>query len=90
PLSLILYPPQIPPREAYFAETETIPLKKAINHLCGELICPYPPGIPVLMPGEVITAEAINYLQQVLASGGTITGCNDPTLQTIQILKIDK
>ncbi|MEM7593246.1 MAG: aminotransferase class I/II-fold pyridoxal phosphate-dependent enzyme, partial [Cyanobacteria bacterium P01_A01_bin.83] len=46
PLSLILYPPQIPPREAYFAETETIPLKKAINHLCGELICPYPPGIP--------------------------------------------
>ena len=87
--SLIPHPSSISPREAYFADIENIPLNKAINYLCGELICPYPPGIPVLMPGEVITAKAVNYLQQVLASGGTITGCNDSTLETIQVLKID-
>ena len=75
------------PRQAYFSATETISIEQASDRLCGELICPYPPGIPLLMPGEVITAEAIDYLKQVLAAGGTITGCNDPTFQTIQALK---
>ena len=78
---------QISPREAYFAATETIPISKAGDRLCGELICPYPPGIPLLMPGETITNEVVNYLQQIIAAGGTITGCNDPSLKTIQILK---
>jgi arginine decarboxylase len=41
----------------------------------------------VLMPGEVITSEVVNYLQQIVAEGGTITGCNDPRLRTIQTLK---
>ena len=77
----------ISPRTAYFAATETIAMTEAKNHICGELICPYPPGIPLLMPGEIITTEAINYLQQVISSGGTITGCNDLSLQTIQIIK---
>ena len=84
------YQPAISPREAYFATTETIRIEEAGDRLCGELICPYPPGIPLLMPGEVITANAINYLRQILAAGGTITGCNDPSLQTIQILRIGK
>lgn len=75
------------PRDAYFASIETIPLSAARDRLCGELICPYPPGIPLLMPGEVITQESIIYLQQMVAQGVTITGCNDPTLQTIQALK---
>jgi arginine/lysine/ornithine decarboxylase len=57
------------------------------DRICGELICPYPPGIPILMPGEVITTEAIDYLQTVLTVGGTITGCSDPNLKTIQVIK---
>ena len=75
------------PRDAYFAPTETVPISQASDRVCAELICPYPPGIPLLMPGEIITTEAINYLKQVLAAGGTITGCNDPSLKTIQILE---
>ncbi len=75
------------PREAYFAPTQTIPLPEASDRVCGELICPYPPGIPLLMPGEIITLEAIAYLQEAITAGITITGCNDPTLKTIQILK---
>ncbi|MCC0176238.1 aminotransferase class I/II-fold pyridoxal phosphate-dependent enzyme [Waterburya agarophytonicola K14] len=80
---------QIPksPRKAYFAPTETVPINQASDRFCGELICPYPPGIPLLMPGEIITTEAIEYLQQVVVAGGTITGCKDPILQTIQTLK---
>ncbi len=87
PLFFIPYPSKVSPRDAYFATTETISIESARDRLCGELICPYPPGIPLLMPGEVITTTAINYLRQILAAGGTITGCNDPTLQTIQIIK---
>ena len=87
PSSFVPHPSQVSPREVYFADTETVSIDEASNRLCGELICPYPPGIPLLMPGEKITIEALEYLQQVLAVGGTITGCNDPTLQTIQTLK---
>jgi arginine/lysine/ornithine decarboxylase len=88
PTSLPPYTPTtLTPREAYFASTQTIPLPEASDRVCGELICPYPPGIPLLMPGEIITLEAIAYLQQAITAGITITGCNDPTLKTIQILK---
>lgn len=83
----ISHPSKVTPRQAYFASTQTIPIREASDRICAELICPYPPGIPLLMPGEIITREAIDYLQKVLLAGGTITGCNDPTLQTIQILK---
>ena len=73
------------PRQSYFSPTETVSIDEASDLLCGELICPYPPGIPLLMPGEVITTEAIKYLQQVVVAGGTITGCKDPSLKTIQL-----
>ncbi|MEL6496772.1 MAG: aminotransferase class I/II-fold pyridoxal phosphate-dependent enzyme [Cyanobacteria bacterium J06623_7] len=79
--------PYMSPREAYFAATETIALETAGDRLCGELICPYPPGIPLLMPGEIITQEAIDSLKQIVTAGGTITGCKDSTLTTIQTLK---
>ena len=88
PISLSPSSP-VSPRQAYFAPTKTISIDKAGDRLCGELICPYPPGIPLLMPGEIITTEAIAYLQQIVAAGGTITGCNDPTLQTIQTIKLN-
>lgn len=74
-------------RQAYFSSTKTIPIKEARNRLCGELICPYPPGIPLLIPGEVITSKAIKYLQQVITAGGTITGCKDCNLKTIEVLE---
>ncbi|MCZ0899137.1 arginine decarboxylase, partial [Microcoleus sp. HI-ES] len=54
---------------------------------CAELICPYPPGIPVLMPGEIITPAAVDYLQQILAAGGKITGCSDTNLQTLKVVR---
>ena len=77
---------QLSPREAYFAPTETIPLKESGDRICGELICPYPPGIPALMPGEVITQQAIDYLQQILDSGAIITGCKDENLKNIEVI----
>jgi arginine/lysine/ornithine decarboxylase len=79
--------PLLSPREAFFFPAETVPADKAVDRLCAELICPYPPGIPVLMPGEIITAEAVDYLQQVLTAGGKITGCSDRGLQTLKVVR---
>ena len=75
------------PREAFFSPTETVAADKAVDRPSAELICPYPPGIPVLMPGEIITQTAIEYLQQIQAAGGKITGCNDPNLKTFKIVR---
>jgi arginine decarboxylase len=81
------HPASVSPREAYFRSTETVSIDRASDRFCGELICPYPPGIPLLMPGEIITPEVIKYLKQLVAAGATITGCKDPSLQTIETLK---
>ncbi|MEG4325142.1 hypothetical protein Q5688_07325, partial [Microcoleus sp. herbarium5] len=80
-------PPLLSPREAFFFPAETVPADKAVDRLCAELICPYPPGIPVLMPGEIITPAAVDYLQQILAAGGRITGCSDRNLQTLKVVR---
>ncbi|NQE32550.1 Arginine decarboxylase [Microcoleus sp. IPMA8] len=80
-------PPLVSPREAFFFPAETVPADKAVDRLSAELICPYPPGIPVLMPGEIITPEAVDYLQQILAAGGKITGCSDRNLQTLKVVR---
>jgi arginine/lysine/ornithine decarboxylase len=74
------------PRDAFFAPSEALPLKETINRISAELVCPYPPGIPVLMPGEIITVEAVEYLQAVIAAGGMVTGCADSSLVTLQVV----
>ncbi|MGJ3251777.1 MAG: aminotransferase class I/II-fold pyridoxal phosphate-dependent enzyme [Elainellaceae cyanobacterium] len=74
------------PRDAFFADTQSVAIAQAANQISAELVCPYPPGIPILFPGELISEEAIQSLQHVLDAGGLITGCADPTLQTLQII----
>ncbi|MBD2409596.1 arginine decarboxylase [Nostoc calcicola FACHB-389] len=75
------------PREAFFAPSETLPLAKTGDRICAEIVCPYPPGIPVLMPGELITKPVLDYLQQIQMMGGFISGCNDTSLQTLKVVK---
>jgi arginine decarboxylase len=80
-------PNPLTPRQAFFYPTQIVPIAQAIGQISAELVCPYPPGIPVLVPGEVITGEAIEYLQQILAVGGMVTGCADSSLQTVNIVQ---
>ncbi len=74
------------PREAFFAPNETVPAREAIGRVSAELIAPYPPGVPVLAPGELITAEALEALREVAADGGRIAYAADPTLATFQVI----
>jgi arginine decarboxylase len=74
------------PREAFFAPNETVPADAAVGRISAELVAPYPPGVPVLAPGELITAEALAALREVAADGGRIAYAEDPTLATFQVV----
>jgi len=74
------------PREAFFAANETVAASAAIGRVSAELIAPYPPGIPVLAPGELITADAVAALREVQADGGRIAYAADSTLATFQVI----
>ncbi|MGB6454081.1 MAG: hypothetical protein WBH47_06265 [Streptosporangiaceae bacterium] len=74
------------PREAFFAPNETVPAAAAVGRVSAELIAPYPPGVPVLAPGELITAAAVEALREVAADGGRIAYAADPSLQTFQVI----
>ncbi len=74
------------PRDAFFAANETVSATAAIGRVSAELIAPYPPGVPVLAPGELITAAAVDALREVAADGGRIAYAADPTLQTFQVI----
>jgi arginine decarboxylase len=74
------------PREAFFARNEIVTAAAAIGRVSAELVAPYPPGVPVLAPGELITAEALEALREVAADGGRIAYAADPTLATFQVV----
>ncbi|NJK35816.1 MAG: aminotransferase class V-fold PLP-dependent enzyme [Oscillatoriales cyanobacterium SM2_2_1] len=81
-------PPQgCSPREAFMDAQEGVPVAQAIGRISAELLCPYPPGIPVICPGERVTAEVIATLQQIHRAGGIIHGCSDPGLTTLRVLR---
>ena len=76
----------LPPREAFFAPNETVSATAATGRISAELVAPYPPGIPVLAPGEIITGAALTALRAALAEGGRIAYAADPSLATIQVV----
>ncbi len=76
----------IPPREAFFAPNETAAAGAAVGRISAELVAPYPPGIPVLAPGEVITQDALAALREAKAQGGRIAYAADPSLSTFQVI----
>jgi arginine decarboxylase len=78
--------PPMTPRDAFFADTQTISLEAAEGHICADPICPYPPGIPVLLPGESVTAAAINQLRHVVQAGGMVTGGADDRCTLIRVV----
>lgn len=84
--SFIIHPSSLTPRQAFFALKQSIPIDQSPERICAETICPYPPGIPALLPGELITKSAIAHLQTLQAAGAILTGCQDPQLKTIFVV----
>lgn len=77
---------KLTPRQAFWAEKTVVSTDLAVNQISGETICPYPPGIPLIMAGEVITAEALNYLKKIIDLGGTVTGVSNGNLDSLQVI----
>ena len=74
------------PRDAFFAEKKRVPWKEAEGQISAEMIAPYPPGIPLIRPGELLTAEILDYLEQVKRSGGSVHGLSDETMETVMVI----
>jgi arginine/lysine/ornithine decarboxylase len=74
------------PREAYLGPVEMVPWREAPGRISAEMICPYPPGIPVAAPGEVLTREVVEYLEQVIADGAMVEGAADESLAELRVV----
>ena len=84
-----LLPPQvITPRQAWLAGQKKVLLKYSRGFVSGELIAVYPPGIAVIYPGEEITSEIIEYLQQVRSMGLHVQGAADPALASLLVVDV--
>jgi lysine decarboxylase len=75
----------VPPRQAFFAAAETVALDRAVGRVSAELVAPYPPGIPVLAPGELITDQTLSVLDHARQAGVRIAYAADPTLTTLRV-----
>lgn len=75
------------PREAFYAEKEQIPLEKSAGRVCSEFVMCYPPGIPILAPGEIITDEIIRYVVYAKEKGCTLLGTEDIDTNKINVIK---
>lgn len=79
--------PERSPREAFFAPQDSVPMHESVGRISAETICSYPPGIPLILPGEKITEEAIVQLKRIQVAGGLITGCDDFSLTQLKVLR---
>lgn len=76
----------ISPREAFYSKKESIKIKDSLNKICAESIMAYPPGIPIISPGEIISNEIIEYIHVLKESGAYFTDVQDKKLNKILVV----
>lgn len=84
--------PKIPllvlsPREAFYAETEVIPFERSVGRIIAEFVMVYPPGIPIFIPGEIITEDNLLYTRKNIEAGLPVQGSEDEDLKTLHVIK---
>ncbi len=77
------------PQAAFYAQKEYLPLKETEGRTCGEFVMSYPPGIPILAPGEMITPEIIEYILYAKEKGCSLQGTEDPDVEYLNVLRDD-
>jgi arginine/lysine/ornithine decarboxylase len=75
------------PQEAFYAEKVSLPLRQTVGRVCSEFVMCYPPGIPILAPGEKITTEILDYIEYAKNKGCSMTGPEDPDIRRLNVLK---
>ena len=75
------------PQQAFYAEKESLPMEQAAGRISGEFVMCYPPGIPILAPGEMVTQEIVEYILYARDKGCSMQGMEDPKVEHLQVLK---
>ena len=76
------------PRKAFYAAKRSLPLDEAAGEICSEFVMCYPPGIPILAPGELITHEIIEYIKYAKEKGCQMTGTEDINIERLNVLDL--
>ena len=74
------------PQDAFYAENVSLPLEESAGHVCSEFVMCYPPGIPILAPGERITRDVLDYITYAKAKGCNLTGPEDLHTEYLNVL----
>ena len=75
------------PQESFYAKKQSLPIHKTAGRVCGESVMCYPPGIPILSPGELITEDLIGMILYARDKGCSLQGMADPSADNIQVLE---
>ncbi|MDQ0214799.1 lysine decarboxylase [Oikeobacillus pervagus] len=75
------------PRDAFYSETEVVPFEESVGRIIAEFIMVYPPGIPIFIPGEIITEENLMYIKKNMDVGLPVQGPEDFELKTLRVIK---
>lgn len=77
----------VSPQDAFYAEHESLPIMETEGRICSEFVMCYPPGIPILAPGERITREILDYIVYAKDKGCSMTGPEDADITRLNVLK---
>lgn len=75
------------PRKAFYADKISLPLDETAGRVCSEFVMCYPPGIPILAPGELITNDVIQYIKYAKEKGCSMTGTEDINIERLNVLR---
>ena len=75
------------PQEAFYAEKEALPIAETAGRVAGEFVMCYPPGIPILAPGELVTADILDYIRYAKKKGCSLTGPEDMEIRRLNVMK---
>ena len=78
----------VSPQRAFYAPKERLPLEETVGRVCSEFVMCYPPGIPILTPGERITQDIIAYILYAKEKGCSMTGPEDPDITCLNVLDL--
>lgn len=77
----------VSPQKAFYADKKSVAIKETAGKICAEFVMCYPPGIPILAPGELITKEIIDYIIYAKEKGCSMQGTQDPYMEYLQVLE---
>lgn len=74
------------PQAAFYGAKKSMPIRESVGHICGEFIMCYPPGIPILAPGERITSEIVDYIEFAKEKGCSLQGTEDLEANSLNVI----